>query len=80
MSKSSGVVVRELADLMRRSDTKVITMRWPEFYVFCERERMTEKFLNAIYEQAKLNENLIVSWGQNVFLVAYDMNFSPATS
>lgn len=80
MPKNISSVVSELADLMRRNDAKVITMRWPDFYAFCGRERMTDKFLNAIYEQAKLNENLIVSWGKNVFLVAYDMNFSPATS
>lgn len=74
------ITVHRLADdivqHMRRHNRNVLTLRWPDFYKLCERDRLRKGFTDAL--AAQLAESSIVM-SQGVAIVAFvnDYDFAP---
>lgn len=75
MPKSEPVVAAELADRLRATGEKVMTMTWPEFY----KANSMQRFANERHEklrQAFMAQGLIIGIGNNAIIVSQDANHS----
>ena len=69
-------IVQELNDYLRRDSHPYMTLRWPEFYTLCRRERLKQGFLDGVSEVASEQFQLIVAYGHDVIVVCHDRNFA----
>lgn len=76
MSSSPKQIAGEIADHMRKSSLDVMTMRWADFYKFCERGRLKDGFYKSLIEQLK-TESILFSRGNSVVVFVKDFDFSP---
>ena len=65
-----------ISNHMRRASLDVMTMRWPSFYEFCERDRIKESFVEALSIQLK-SESILLVRGHAVVAFVKDFDFSP---
>ena len=73
-------IVQEFNDFMRRASQSYMTLRWPEFYELCGRERLKQRFLDGVREVASEHFQLIVAYGHNAIVVCHDRNFADITA
>jgi hypothetical protein len=76
MPKKESVVASELADRLRATGEKVMTMTWPEFYKANDMQR----FANERHEnlrQAFKGQGLIIGIGNNAIIISSDANHTP---
>jgi hypothetical protein len=76
MALSVKAISDEISDHMRRESLDVMTMRWPRFYAFCERDRIKESFIDALVAQLK-TESILLVRGHAVVAFVKDFDFSP---
>jgi len=76
MALSVKVISDQISDHMRREALDVLTMRWPRFYTFCERDRIKESFIDALAAQLK-TESILLVQGHAVVAFVKDFDFSP---
>lgn len=76
MPLSVKAIADEISDQMRRNSMDVLTMRWPAFYAFCERDRMKESFIGALVAQLK-TQSILLARGHAVVAFVKDFDFSP---
>lgn len=69
-------IADEISEQMRRDSMDVLTMRWPAFYTFCERDRMKESFIDALVAQLKTH-SILLARGHAVVVFVKDFDFSP---
>jgi hypothetical protein len=76
MTVSVKAISDDISDHMRRESLDVLTMRWPKFYEFCERDRIKESFVEALVAQLK-TESILMVRGHAVVAFVKDFDFSP---
>jgi hypothetical protein len=76
MALSVKAIADEISEHMRRESLDVLTMRWPKFYAFCERDRIKESFIDALVAQLK-TESILLARGHAVVAFVKDFDFSP---
>jgi hypothetical protein len=74
------ITINSLADSlvqrMRRHSHNVITLRWSDFYVLCERDRLRQSFLDGL--SARLAESSVVmACGRATVVFVNDFDFAP---
>lgn len=76
MPKSVESVADEIVQTMRRSNYNVLTVRWPEFYELCDRDRLRKGFLESL--SARLAESsILLAHGNSTVVLVRDYDFSP---
>jgi hypothetical protein len=76
-TKNVNDVAAELADILRSSGNKMVTMAWPEFYDINNMKR----FANGRHEllrQACMAQGIIIGLGNHAIMFTHDSNHSPA--
>jgi len=68
MAKSAQAVAKDINELMRLNKNECITLKWPQFYELCERERIADVVMDNIAKQLKKND-LHIIYGNNVIIV-----------
>ena len=68
MAKGSQAISKEINDLMRKNGNECITLKWPQFYEICDRERLADVVMVKISESLKKND-LHIIYGNNVIIV-----------
>ncbi len=76
MTISVRAISDKISDDMRRESLDVLTMRWPRFYAFCERDRIKESFVEALVAQLK-TESILLVRGHAVVAFVKDFDFAP---
>lgn len=76
MARSATVVSESITDHMRREALDVLTMRWPAFYRYCDRDRMTDNFMEALDKALGL-ESVVMARGNAIVAFVKDADFSP---
>lgn len=76
MPRSVKAIVDEISDHMRRNSLDVLTMRWPAFYTFCERDRMKDSFWDKLIKQLK-EQSILLTRGHAIVVFVKDFDFSP---
>jgi len=76
MPRSANTVSENIADHMRREALDVLTMRWPTFYAYCDRDRMTDNFMEALGKALNL-DSIVLARGNAVIAFVKDADFSP---
>ena len=76
MLRGTTDIVDDLGDRLHKVGRSHMTVRWPDFYKLCGRERLKLPFLDKVKKEA-LNgrHQLIVAYGHNVVVICYDKNF-----
>ena len=65
-----------LKEMLNKSSSDVVTLKWDEFYDAVRRERMGTDFMNDLAKKSK-EAGLNVAFGNATVLVAKDYLFSP---
>jgi len=68
VAKSAQAVAKDINELMRLNKNECITLKWPQFYELCERERIADVVMDSIAKQLKKND-LHIIYGNNVIIV-----------
>lgn len=68
MAKSASVIAKEINELMRTNGNECITLKWPQFYKICERDRLADVVMEKVKTSLKQNDLHIV-YGNNVIIV-----------
>lgn len=76
MTLSVKALSDKISNHMRRESLDVMTMRWPVFYAFCERDRIKESFVEALVMQLK-TESILLVRGHAIVAFVKDFDFSP---
>ena len=76
MSRQAEDISTEIAELMRKSGKDVVTMKWPAFYEFCERERLKGSFWEEL-KKALAEDSILLVDGHAVAAFVKDFDFSP---
>ena len=72
-SKQSADLLREM---LNKSGSDVLTLRWGEFYDTVRRERMSEAFMGDLVQKSK-EVGLNIAFGNATVLIAKDYPFNP---
>ena len=76
MLRGTTDIVDDLGDRLHKVGRSHMTVRWPDFYELCSRERFKQRFLDKVTKEAKSRHQLIVAYGDNVVVICYDKNFA----
>lgn len=76
MAASPKTLSDQITQHMRRHTLDVLTMRWPAFYDFCERDRLKDGFIDALTNHLGEASILFVQ-GESVVAFVKDFDFSP---
>ncbi|MNL80832.1 hypothetical protein D3C87_2077800 [compost metagenome] len=76
MPKTEKEVAAELADILRSTGEKMVTMTWPEFYKLNDMKRFHDGRHENLRQSCK-GQGLIIGIGNNAIVVTQDANHSP---
>ncbi len=79
MPKAASEVAKELRAIMRERKSQPLTLTWPFFYNFCERQKWTDKAYEETWAAAQ-EVGLILGYGSTVVVITEDEDFAPLTS
>jgi len=74
--KTIKLIANDINELMRKNGKDVITIKWPQFYILCDRTRLADIVMSEISEELKKNEIYIIYAKANI-IIAKDFCFSP---
>ena len=76
MPISAEALADQIAQHMRRHNRDVVTLRWSDFYVLCERERLKSGFYTALAKGLAKSSVLFLQ-GTSTVVFVKDFDFAP---
>lgn len=76
MAKSAKTISIDINELMRKNGNEAITIKWPQFYQVCGRDRLADVIMDKISEELKKND-LHIIYGNNNVIVIRDFCWKP---
>jgi len=76
MPVSTEKIADEIVQHMRRSNCNVLTLRWSDFYLLCDRDRLRKGFMDAL-SQSLEQSSILLTQGTSIVAFVKDYDFAP---